>query len=65
MGNSKKTARKHQENSKKTARKQQENSKNSHIFVQKIHDSIENQKINQKYIHPIPCPRLFGKVIQF
>jgi hypothetical protein len=52
-------------NSKKTARKQQENSKNSHIFIQKIHDSIENQKINQKYIHPIPRPRLFGKVIQF
>jgi hypothetical protein len=44
--------------------KQQIN-KNSHVFVQKIHDSIENQKINQKYIHPIPCPRLFGKVIQF
>jgi hypothetical protein len=38
---------------------------NSHIFVQKIHDHIENQKINQKYIHPISSPRLFGKVIQF
>jgi hypothetical protein len=26
------------------------NNKNAHIFVQKIHDSIENQKLNQKLL---------------